>query len=242
MLSRLDWMTLKPKVVVDMSCRAGEMSVRLNTYYQEADVIAVDESEDMLQYAKKTSSLNMLVCAEGEKLPFANQSVDLIFANLLISWHADISALLREWRRILRKDGMLMLTALGLDTLKECQDLFKPDEMPYFMDMHNIGDLLLQEKFADPVLDVNYYTMSYSNPKHLLNELRASGMWFPQDQVNIEKMETSLRPNALNAWEVTYEVIYAHAFIPANVDENILSSDGTIRVPLETLRQTLKKK
>ena len=120
MLARLDWMTLKPRVIVDLGGGTGEMSVRLQQRYQDAHVITLALSEDMLQHAKQHASTLSCVCADAVSLPLPNHSVDLLFANLLVPWQVDIESLC-EWRRVLRPDGLLMFSAFGPDTLKEWQ-------------------------------------------------------------------------------------------------------------------------
>src|SRR5579862_1473602 len=76
-LSRLDWMTLKPKQILDVGCGLGEQSVKLKNRYPEAQVFALDMSEDMLCYAKNHSADSEVIylCGDGNHLPLANQSV-----------------------------------------------------------------------------------------------------------------------------------------------------------------------
>jgi len=235
MFSRLDWMTITPRIIVDMGCGVGNMSARLQTRYGDANVLALDLSLPMVQLARQESPHIAHVCADAGILPLAHQSVDLIFANFLLPWHADFSALGREWRRVLRPGGILMFTALGPDSFKEWRTLFSQDDLPTLIDMHDIGDLLLQEGFADPVLDINYYTMTYRAQAHLFHELRASGMLVPGSKQPID----AIAPSEDGTWPVTYEVIYAHAFAPADHVEVSASPDGIVRVPLAHLRRKL---
>jgi malonyl-CoA O-methyltransferase len=236
LLSRLDWMTLNPSVIVDVGCGTGEMSSRLHERYAEAKVLAVDLSDMMIQHAKQNTTHVSCICADAGKLPLQNQSVDLLFANFLIPWHDDIASLLREWRRVLRPNGLLILTALGLDTLKEWRTLFPQACIPKFVDMHDAGDLMLQEGFDDPVLDVNHYTITYRDQTHLLHELHVSGML--NEKLELTKSNDMAFTDE-GTWAVTYEVVFAHAFVPAQSDEISASSDGTVRVPLAYLRRRL---
>ena len=164
MLMRLQWMALKPRLIVDVGGGAGEGMLRLQAHYPEATVVVLDHAMSMLQHAKTTRA--HCICAEGEVLPFADQSVDFIFANLLLPWHADHKKLFSEWRRVLRPDGLLMFSTLGLDTLREYQSLVSERMVPQLMDMHDVGDKLLAAGFADPVLDVNYYTTCYRSKEN----------------------------------------------------------------------------
>lgn len=234
MLSRLDWMTLQPSVILDIGCGIGEMSARLQTRYQTAQVLAFDAAITMAQYAHEHHAEIDCVCADGATLPLRDQTVDLIVANFLLPWYANSLTLLREWRRVLRPNGLLLFTALGPDTLKQWRGVLADAEVPQRVDMHDIGDLLLQAGFADPVLDVDHYTMTYREKKRFFHELRASGMWFSSESMDVDSVD--------DACEATYEVIFAHAFTPAASEEITASSDGVVRVPLAQMRQQLAKK
>jgi malonyl-CoA O-methyltransferase len=237
MLSRLDWMTLKPKVIVDVGSGIGEMSVRLQERYQDAHVISLDLSENMVSHAKQLTPTLSCVCADAISLPLSNHSVDLLFANLLVPWQTDMESLLREWRRVLRPDGLLMFSALGPDTLKAWQPVLEQNVLPVFIDMHDVGDLMLQQKFADPVLDVNYYTMTYREQLHLFRELQATGMLHIMPDLACTQ---DILPAEDGRWEATYEVVFAHAFVPAESEEISPSEDGIVRVPLSHLRSQLR--
>lgn len=237
LFSRLDWMSITPRVVVDMGCGTGEMSSRLQARYTDAIVIALDLSERMIQHAKHQTPTLSCVCGDAGALPLADQSVDLIFANQLVPWHADVKKLLHEWRRVLRPDGVVMLTALGPDTLKEWRELLHQAITPDLMDMHDIGDLMVHEKFADPVLDINHYTLTYRDQQQLFKELHASGIL---NSTPAQSLTNTLARTDKGTWSVTYEVVFAHAFVPPQSDEVSASSDGIVRIPLSRLRQRLR--
>lgn len=116
MLSRLEWMTIKPAVILDAGCGLGELSNKLQLRFPDAQVLALDASLPMLQAVAQASVTR--ICAEAETLPLRDQSIDLICANLLLPWCDDVSLMLREWRRVLRPNGLVMLTALGPDREK----------------------------------------------------------------------------------------------------------------------------
>ena len=231
MLSRLDLMTLQPRTILDVGCGTGEMSAKLSQYYPAADVLAVDTALPMLQFAKGKSQVTKLISASGEQLPLRDESVDLIFANFILPWQSDIKAMLDEWQRVLSPDGLLMLTALGLDTLGEWREVLGVKHIPTCVDMHDVGDALVQAGFSDPVLDVDYYQVNYREQTRLLHDLRQSGMWFPADA------EVPEPPQSPSALRLTYEVVFAHAFGQASKNEFSAASDGVVRIPLKHLRR-----
>lgn len=229
LLSRLDWLTIQPEIILDLGCATGKMSMQLQQRFPAAQMVSIDNNLAMLEHAQKFNAIKTTICTDASILPFKNNSVDLIFANLLLAWQTDFAAHLQEWQRVLRSEGVMLLSVLGLDTLKQLQAIFPKESIPNFIDMHDMGDLLLQLGWLDPVLDVNHYTLNYADSAHLLEELQASGMWFPTSEMK----ENVLNQKALSQ-EVTFEIIFAHAFAPDPMNRNV---NGEVRIPLSKLKR-----
>ena len=102
-------------------------------------------------------------------------------------------------------------------------------QLPLFIDMHNLGDALLHSGFSDPVLDVEYFTLTYREQQALQHELSVTG--FIGDQV-LEPLEK----NTAGVIPLTYEVIYGHAWQPL-ISQNLLSEEGVVKIPLAHLRR-----
>lgn len=231
MLERLDWVTLQPKMILDVGCGAGAMSTQLQKRYPDARVVGVDASAEMCAAALQQG----IEClqADAADIPLPSATVDMIFANLLTPWCADLPALFKEWRRLLRPDGLLIFTGLGPDTLSEYQPVFGLQNMPQLVDMHEVGDLLLAAGFADPVMDINYLTTVYKEKNRFLHELVSTGML-------VQGLDISVEPNSEGVCEAVYEIYFAHAFMPAQGDEYAADSDGVARIPLSALRRQAK--
>jgi len=210
MLLRLDLVSIKPQVIAELGSSDGYCTSLLTVRYPEAKIFSIPDSE------------------AAEKLSLADESVDLIIANLMLSWCEDFEKTLREWRRILRPNGLLMFTSLGPDTLSELHHA--PVEFPHFIDMHNLGDGLTRIRFADPVLDVEYFTVTYRDHAQLAKELQILGMV----SGNAEQM--TLIPNAEGVYSLTFEVVYGHAWRPELTDEYAADEEGVVRIPLSHLR------
>lgn len=237
MVQRLDLMTLNPKIILDLGCGTGEMSVKLQKRYPNAQILALDLSQTMIEYAKSYSSLSSCICADAQSLPLRNQTVDLIFANFLVPWTRYTEQLLCECRRVLNPDGLLMFTALGPDTLIEWRSIFAENAIPKQVDMHDFGDLLLKEGFLDPVLEVSHYTVTYRDREKLIKELYDSGML--AEPVSLDLINSAED----GTWSVTYEIVYAHAFGPTNLGQDtFLAQEGLVKVPLTHLRKTIVTK
>jgi malonyl-CoA O-methyltransferase len=224
MLSRLDWMTIKPAVIVDAGAGLGELACALAGRYPQAKVYAVDLSGEMLAEAGLAAAIEYRL-EDAAKLSLPDHSVDLVCANFLLPWVSDVNACLKEWRRVLAPDGLLMLSALGSGTLQEVQGLLPAHALPRLLDMHDLGDALVAAGFADPVMDTARYPVRYHDKQRMQEEWQASGLL--QSGVTIADIELL----------VTFEVVHGHAFAPKPSSEFRADEDGVVRVPLRHLRR-----
>jgi malonyl-CoA O-methyltransferase len=253
LLARLDWMTLAPRVVVDAGAGTGHASRALIRRYPKALVIALDSSPRMLQSAGRRSSwLHPFarVCGEAERLPLPDGSVDLILSNLMLQW-CNPDQVFAEFRRVLAPHGLLSLTTLGPDTLRELRRAWAETDsrthVHRFIDMHDIGDALVRGGFASPVLDVERYTLNYLGVRQVAADLKATGahnasMGRPRGLTGrrqfaaVESAYEALREDG--RLPATYEVVFAHAWTPERVVGRS-TPDGT-SVPLDDIKRQLR--
>jgi len=228
MLARLDWVALKPKRIVEVGCGAGHCTQLLQKRYPAAELWAMDDSPEMLAYARTSGppQTNWL-CTSLDKLPVEDHSIDLIVSNLVLPWCMDLMKLLQEWQRVLRPEGLLMFSSFGPDTLRELQG--QAIQLPHFVDMHDLGDALVQVGFADPVLDMDYFTLTYREQQQLQQELQLTGFLSGQD------MWGPLEKNLAGVIPLTYEIVYGHAWQPV-MNKNIVTEGGVVKFPLAHLR------
>lgn len=237
MLSRLEYIKYQPEVIVDAGSGTGYGSQQLAKRYPASQLIAVDIAWAMLSYARpETAWWQRLlpsqqrtdyVCADIEQIPFKNESVGMIWSNLAFQWCNDLEHTFAEMHRILRTDGLLMFSTFGPDTLKELRQSFaQADTFSHvnrFIDMHDIGDLLVHNGFSTPVMDMEYITLTYSDVISVMRDLKAIGahnvMLGRQQgltgkskwQKAIREYEKLRRDGKLPA---TFEVVYGHAWKP----------------------------
>lgn len=182
LLSRLDYIKLQPESVLDLGAGTGGGSLALKKRYAKARVWALDFARPMLLELKRRAGFwrrPLPVCANAAALPFKDGSIDLIFSSLTLQWCGDLAAVFEECRRVLKPGGAFMFATLGPDTLKELRASWAVvDDMEHvnaFVDMHDVGDLLVAAGFADPVLDVERITMTYRDLTKMLRELKHLG-------------------------------------------------------------------
>lgn len=179
------------------------------------------------------------------------QPVQMLWANMALHMDVDPQALIQRWHAALAVDGFLMFSCLGPDTLRELRLLYAelgwPAPSHEFTDMHDWGDMLVHAGFGEPVMDMERITLSYSSADKLLHELRALGrnlhpQRFPAlrgrhwHKALCELLGRRLRA-ADGRLELTFEVIYGHAFKPAPR----LTVSSETRVPLEEMRRSLRQ-
>ena len=234
MLEHLDCVRLQPQRILDVGSGTGWGTRQLGERYPQAEVVALDIAIGMLQAARGTSSWwqklfagsrQRFVCADVEALPLAAQSVEMLWSNLALQWCNDPAATFRELHRVLQPEGLLMFSTFGPDTLQELRIAFDGvdgySHVNRFIDMHDIGDMLVAAGFADPVMEMERLTLTYDDVKAVMQDLRsigahnatagrAPGMMGKARWARIEcNYETLRRDGKLPA---TFEVVYGHAW------------------------------
>ena len=220
MLERLDYVKLAPRRILDAGSGAARDAANLKRRYPGAALCAVDSALPTLPrpgwkqrvFGTKTAS----VCADIERLPFAAGSFELAWSNMTVHWLNDPLAALRELQRVLAPEGLVMLSTLGPDTLKELRAAAGAARVHAFADMHDLGDMLVAAGFSAPVMDMEMLRVAYASGERLLDDLRSSG------QTNARRDRA--RGLAGRAWraelgralggpmQFTYELIYGHAW------------------------------
>jgi len=244
LLERLDFMSLQPARVLDVGCGTGYGLVHLRERYAAAELCALDLAPAMLRAAQArlpqphwtqrarallsphASPLTHMLCADMERLPLAANSVNLLWSSLAMQWARDLEATLKGFHRILAPGGLLIFATFGPDTLKELRTAFAAiDDAPHvnrFVDLHDIGDMLVHAGFSSPVMEMDMLTLTYADLKTLMRDLKGIGAhnaamsrkrgllgksaWAKLEQA----YETQRLDGRLPA---TYEVIYGHAWV-----------------------------
>lgn len=182
LLERLDVVRLDPAIVVDLGAGTGHASSALQDRYSSAHVVAMDLSPRMLLEARRQQRLFRRfsrVATDAQRLSLRDNSVGLVFSNLMLQWCSNPDAVFAEARRVLQANGLLTFAALGPDTLRELRTAWSHiDDYTHvhrFIDMHDLGDAMLRAGFADPVMDTERLTITYPDVDALLRELSQSG-------------------------------------------------------------------
>lgn len=238
MAERLDYIRLTPQRILDLGCGHGADLPMLAARYPQAEQIGLDFALPLLNQARPERSIMQrllgkntgphLVCADAQQLPLARASVQLVWSNLLLNWLTDPLPAIRECHRVLEVGGLLMFATLGPDTLKELRQAFGDESGQHvhrFIDMHDLGDCLVQAGFADPVMDMQTLTLTYPDQRALWRDLRSAAARNASSK-RMRSLSGKLRwQRAMQALEarrvdarlpVTLELVFGHAWKAAS--------------------------
>jgi malonyl-CoA O-methyltransferase len=237
MLDRLEYIKLKPDVILDAGSGTGNAVPGLLARYPGATLVALDLAYAMLQRVQRRLKWwQMLpalrpalhvVCGDVEALPIKTGGITLAWSNLALQWANDLPRAFGELFRILAPGGLLMFSTFGPDTLKELRRSYDGTDgrthVSRFVDMHDIGDMLVGAGYADPVMDMEQITLTYDSVRVLMRELKAIGAHNAtagrpatlSAKSTLERVERNYeafrRDGKLPA---TFEVVYGHAWKP----------------------------
>ena len=265
MAERLGIVRLTPAVVLDAGCGTGEALGELRARYPRARLVGLDLAHAMTFAARRRVAAAqagvrslpgrlldavgatgrerpLLVCGDICRMPIKPRCVDLVWSNLALQWVDELPPALAEFHRVLSVGGLLSFTTFGPDTLQELRRAFAAADdavhLNRFVDMHDIGDMLVQAGFADPVMDMEVITMTYADAATLMRDLKAIGAQNSsaarrrgmtgrhQWQRMLAALDDFRREGRLPA---TFEVLYGHAWKP----EPRFADDGRAIVRLE---------
>ena len=223
LLERLAPMTLRAERVLDLGTATGAAIPVLRKRFPRARVFGVDFSLGMLrQQPRGLLSRRALVCADAARLPFAEHSIDVVFANQLLSFTDEIAGICREVGRVLDDRGVFAFALLGPDSFRELRAAWSGIDatahVASFPDMHNVGDALVRAGLSNPVLDVDRLSLRYDKPAALYRDLaavaarnsladRARGL---MSRHRLKAFERALFGRGTLVLEL--ELVYGHAF------------------------------
>jgi len=154
------------------------------------------------------SSHSLSAYFKSGKLDLPDNSVDLIFSDLLLQDLADPRHFLQECWRVLKEGGLLSFSYLGPDTGKELRALdaavLPSKNLSSPWDMHDMGDAVLGERFSDPVMDMEFLNLDYASDVLLLNDAKALKLLQHAPE---QAFKSGFLPQKL-----TLEVVYGHAW------------------------------
>jgi len=109
--------------ILDVGSGRGTYAERIHAHIGGARYVGVDSSLGMLQSWKEVDSAR--VQGDAATLPFADQTFDVVMANHMLYHIADIGATLREIKRVLKPEGILIASTNSVETMPEFSALLR---------------------------------------------------------------------------------------------------------------------
>lgn len=113
----------KRRLILDVGCGTGGMFRFLETF---GKVWGMDLSEEALSYCRQRHLTGRMIQGSATFLPFPNERFDLVTACDLL-YHRDVTddlLALREFHRVCKKGGYLLLTDAAFNFLRGSHDQF----------------------------------------------------------------------------------------------------------------------
>lgn len=233
MAQRLPLIRLQPQCVVEWGAFLGASAQVLEGAYPRARRVAVEPDAERVERTARALQMPWWSprrwSGRGTHALLAAQvqpgCAQLLWSNMGLHGSLDPRADLAAWHRVLQVDGFLMFSTLGPGTLSGLRALYSslgwPVPMAPLVDMHDLGDMLVEAGFADPVMDQETITLTWATPSALLSELRqlggnvdarrAAGLRTPRWRAELEsQLAARAAPDGRIALE--FELVYGHAF------------------------------
>ena len=207
---------------LDMGSGTGYFTRALAERFSQAEGLALDIAEGMLQHARPLGGATHFIAGDAEQLPLRDDSCDLVFSSLAVQWCADFTAVLSEACRVLKAGGIFAFASLCVGTLYELRDSWRQVDglvhVNRFREFSGYQALCAASGLNVQALHSSAHVLHYPDVRSLTHELKALGA----HNLNpgrpggltgrarilglVEAYEQFRQPQGLPA---TYQVVYA---------------------------------
>ena len=171
---RLEEIRLTPEHILLVGYQTEAMRHRVAQRYPQAKIAVLGSAE---------------LPINGLSLPFADCTFDLILSNLVLHWLPEKTRTLQEWRRLLKKEGLLLFSTLGGESLYELRtalaqaDKYRNDppwpRVLSFPTLQELGQGMLSARLQWTVLDRDLIRLTTASALTLARKLRQLGSGNP---------------------------------------------------------------
>ena len=201
LVSRLDYINRDFPEVLDVGSGTGSIfrAFQANNKCNIKSIVQSDISSGMLSKANELSSSDLGGNADTSsgidttfaqfdeeiKLPYDDNSFDLITSSLSLHWVNNLPGVMKEFNRCLKPDGAFLGAMFGGDTLKELRSslLLAEQEREGGVSSHispmthvgDVGQLMQSAGFAIPTIDTDVLKLEYPNAMTLMEHLQGMG-------------------------------------------------------------------
>jgi malonyl-CoA O-methyltransferase len=181
LLSRLDEEKRYFGRIVDLGAGTGFCTEKLTERFPESSILALDIAEGMLKQAQERvlAHQNVSFCVgDAEQLPVTREGTDLLLSNLAIQWCSS-DRLFEGFYRVLKRDGLLLFSSFGPETLCELKQAWKQvddhQHVNEFSDTRRLEILINQAGFKNCLIERVELKRYYKSAFELMRELKGIG-------------------------------------------------------------------
>lgn len=121
-LDRVPWQGSER--LLDVGCGNGLYYNKLVERQQDVNYYGMDLLESMVEHHPLRNK-HRIMLGNAEKLPYANDSFDIVMANHMMHHIDNIETALSEFRRVLTPSGVLVIATNSMSTMPELQVLMR---------------------------------------------------------------------------------------------------------------------
>jgi malonyl-CoA O-methyltransferase len=223
MMQKLELLKHQPRSLLIIPDAPGIHANRLAKRFPNAGLVSVLEPDlgwvdvATMKLARTsgfiTKGITRFPKMAESKFALSDQSQDMVFSNLWIHTLHQPKWVIQEAWRVLREGGLFSFSYLGPDTGAELRAMHLhsgplSSTLPGAWDMHDLGDALVESRFSDPVMDMEYLYLGYESDALYLQDALALGLLSAQQVQVIAADKTVKLPQ-----KMTLEVVYGHAWV-----------------------------
>lgn len=98
------------KSILDVGCSSGILTAAIAKKLPKSSVVGLDSYKEVITFAKKKYPKIKFVCADAHKLPFKNNSFDLVICTETLEHVVNPRKSLLEMKRVLKNDGSAIIS------------------------------------------------------------------------------------------------------------------------------------
>lgn len=190
-------------VIADIGCGTGNETLNIYNNFK-CKVYGIDPSENMLKKARQKTDKIVWLKGHAESIPLRNNSVDIITSFFSTHHFSNISKVVSEYDRIVKKSGIVFLVTISHDQMRSSLEYkFFPELFKYDIKrvpaIELLENLFVQSGFIvkvntahyeDRAIDVDYIKMIENRYRTGLNFLSDH-----QIQLGISRIENAISKN-----------------------------------------------
>lgn len=165
-----------PSRILDAGCGTGYGAQLLRLRWPQAAITGCDLAPEMVRLTNERGIA--AICGDLERLPFTDESFDLVWSSLALQW-CDPSLAYAQFRRVLAPGGKLAFTTLTKGTLHELDSAFSGID-PYrrvlpFRTAEEINTALTEAGFHNIRITPETWITRHTDFSALLSTIRGIG-------------------------------------------------------------------